>query len=314
MIPAAALLLGAVLVGWWSPHPLSRLSATGIGPRTAIAWWLLTAAGVIIGVLAGVLLLVLPGHGPAATIMRVLHDCWSAVSHGSLPSLDPIAAAGAGAVLLVAAGRLVVNSAGRRRRRNLMHRRHLEALQLSGATTTRPIPTLWLPEDEPLAYSLGGRRGLIVASTGLADRLSDGELRAVLAHERAHVRGHHHVLTAFAEVLGRTLRFMPLMRELPVAVRLLVELAADQTAANQCGPEPLGSALRSIRAAARPRRSLAMSGGDTAIRLQRLSVPADPGRRFARRLTAVAGGVVALLAPPVVAVALVVGTSLISCP
>jgi Zn-dependent protease with chaperone function len=314
VIPAAALLLGAVLVGWWSPRPLSRLTATGIGPGTAIVWWLLTAAGVTAGAIAGALLLVLPGHGPAAAIMRVLHDCWSAVSHGSLPSLDPIAAAGTGTVLLVAAGRLLLTSVRRRRRRNLMHRRHLEALRLSGATTSPPVPTLWLPEDEPIVYSLGGRPALIVASTGLANRLSDRELLAVLAHERAHVRGRHHELTAVAEVSGRTLRFMPLMRELPGAVRLLVELAADRTAANQCGPEPLRSALRSIGAAVGPRRALAMSGGDIAIRLQRLTVASHTWPRFAARLTAVAGGVVALLAPPVVAVALIVGTSLIACP
>jgi hypothetical protein len=122
------------------------------------------------------------------------------------------------------------------------------------------------------------------------------------------------VLIASAEVLGRTLRFLPLMRELPGAVRLLVELAADRTAANQCGPEPLGSALRSIRAAGGPRRALAMSGGDTAIRLSRLAVASGPRSRFVARSTAIAGGFLALVAPPIVAAALVVGTSLISCP
>src|SRR5213079_1709320 len=144
VILAAALLLGVVLVAWWSPHPLSRLTATGVAPGTAIAWWLLTAAGVITGAIGGALLLVLPDHGPAAAIMRVLHDCWSAVSHGGLPSLDPIVATAAGAVLLGAAGRLALASARRRRRRNLLHRRHLDALRLSGTTASRPVPTLWL--------------------------------------------------------------------------------------------------------------------------------------------------------------------------
>ncbi|WP_103344236.1 M56 family metallopeptidase [Amycolatopsis sp. CA-126428] len=314
MIPAAALLLGVVLVAWWSPHPLSRLTAAGAAPGTAIAWWLLTATGVIAGAIGGVVLLVLPDHGPATAIMRVLHGCWSAVGHGGLPSLDPIVATAAGAVVLGVGGRLALASARRRQRRNLLHRRHLEAPRLSGTTTSRPVPTLWLAENEPIAYSLGGRRALIVASTGLKDRLSDAELRAVLAHERAHVHGRHHLLTAVAEVLGRTLRFLPLMRELPGAVRLLVELSADRTAAGRCGPEPLGSALRSIRAAGGPRRALAMSGGDTAIRLHWLTTAPEPRSRFATRLTAVAVGGLALLAPPTVAAGLVVGTGLISCP
>jgi hypothetical protein len=57
-----------------------------------------------------------------------------------------------------------------------------------------------------------------------------------------------------------------------------------------------------------------MSGGDTAIRLHWLTNAPGPRSRFVTRLTAVAVGALALLAPPVVAAALVVGTSLISCP
>jgi len=313
VIPAAALLLGVAVVGWWSLRPLRRLTASGIAPGVAIVWWLLTAVGVLAGAVAGVLLLVLPGHGPAAAIMRVLHDCWSTVSHGGLPALDPIVGGGAGAVALIAAGKLALAWAGRRRRRNLLHRRHLDALRLSGTTDGGRVPTLWLPHEDPVAYSLGGRKALVVASTGLAERLSEQELGAVLAHERAHVRGHHHLLMACAEVLGRTLRFIPLMRELPGAVRLLVELAADRAAAAHCGPAPLRSALLSIRAVEGPRRALAMAGGDTAIRVERLAVhPAE--RRFTTGLKAVAGGAAALVAPAVVAVALVVVTSLVSCP
>nr|WP_239070912.1 M56 family metallopeptidase [Amycolatopsis sp. SID8362] len=300
-----------MVVGWWSPRPLSWLSAQ-VGPGTALAWWLLTAAGLIAGTIAGVLLLVLPGHGPAAAVLAVLHDCWAAVGHGGLPALDPIAGSVAAIVVLAAATRLTLASAGRRRRRNVLHRRHLVALRLSGSADGRRLPTLWLPEDEPVAYSLGGRQALIVASTGLKDRLSERELHAVLAHERAHVRSRHHLLTAMADVMGRTLGFIPLMRELPGAVQLLVELAADRTAATQCGSEPLRSALLSIRAVEGPRRSLAMAGGDTAIRLQRLTV--RTGSRLVARAVSVAGGFAALVAPAAVAAALVIGTSLISCP
>ncbi|MGW4060827.1 M56 family metallopeptidase [Amycolatopsis sp. NPDC004747] len=312
MITAAALLLGVLVVGWWSPRPLGRFSAL-VSPGTALAWWLLTAAGLVAGTAGGVLLLALPGHGPAAAIMAVLHDCWSAVGHDGLPELDPIVGGGAAVVAVAVAGRLALAWAGRRRRRNVLHRRHLAALRLSGSADGRPIPTLWLPHDEPVAYSLGGRRALIVASEGLAGRLSDRELQAVLAHERAHVRGHHHVLTACAEVLGRTLGFVPLMRELPGAVRLLVELAADRTAAAQCGREPLRSALLAIRAGDGPRRALAMAGGDTAIRLQRLAA-GDAGHRLTAGTKAVIGGLVALVAPPAVAVVLMAGAGLVSCP
>ncbi|MFC9252103.1 M56 family metallopeptidase [Amycolatopsis thailandensis] len=310
MILAAVLLFGVVLIGWFSPRVLGRLTAGGISPGTAIAWWLLTALGVLAGALGAVLLLVLPDHGPATAITRVLHDCWAAVGHSDLPGLDPVAATFAGAALVLAGTRLTVASARRRKRGIRLHRRHLDVLRLSGA---RPGPTLWLPEDRPIAYSLGGRDGLIVASEGLAARLSRPELDAVLAHERAHLRGRHHLLTASADVLGRALRFVPLMRELPGAVRLLVELAADRAAAARHGSGTVRSALLSIHAADGPRRALGMAGGDTEIRLRLLTSYAIGRSRFPARAKAVAGGTLALLAPPAFATGLLFATGLVSC-
>jgi hypothetical protein len=83
---------------------------------------------------------------------------------------------------------------------------------------------------------------------------------------------------------------VPLMRDLPTAVRLLVERSADQAAAAHCGREPLRSALLSTQAVDGPRRALPMAGGDTAIRLHRLDTASPAGRRPATALEAVAGG------------------------
>ncbi|MEV7552248.1 M56 family metallopeptidase [Amycolatopsis sp. NPDC089917] len=310
MILAGVLLSGVVLIGWFSPRVLGRLTAGGISPGTALAWWLLTALGVLAGTLGAFLLLVLPDHGPATAITRVLHDCWAAVGHSDLPGLDPVVGTFAGAALVIAAARLAVASARRRKRSARLHRRHLDVLRLSGA---RSGPMLWLPDDRPIAYSLGGRDGLIVASEGLAARLSHRELNAVLAHEKAHLRGRHHLLTASADVLGRTLRFVPLMRELPGAIRLLAELAADRAAATRHGSETVRSALLSIHAADEPRRALGMAGGDTEIRLRLLAAHTAGASRFPAWAKAVAGGTVALLAPPAFTVGLLFATGLVSC-
>ncbi|MET8849892.1 M56 family metallopeptidase [Amycolatopsis sp. NPDC004625] len=309
MILAAALLLGTTAVGWWSPWLLGRLTAR-TDPRTALAWWLLTAAGMLGATVAGVLLLVLPGHGPADAVLRLLHDCRAALDHDELPALDPVAGTVAAAVLAAATGRLALTWLARRRRWTVLHRRHLTALRLAGARDTRPLPTLWLPDERPIAYSLGGRRPLVVASDGLAARLTEPELGAVLAHERAHVLGHHHLLTGVAEVLGRTLGFVPLLRELPAATRLLVELAADRAAAARCGPGPLRSALLSIHAVDGPRRALAMAGGGTALRLSRLG----PGAARVPRSVTVAGGAAAFLAAPAIAAGLLLVTGVVTCP
>ncbi|MEU8413099.1 M56 family metallopeptidase [Amycolatopsis japonica] len=300
MILAAVLLFGVVVTGWFSPRLLGRLTAGGITPGTALAWWLLTAVGVLAGTLGAVLLLVLPDHGPAGAITRILHECWAAVGHSGLPGLDPVAGTFAAIALAIAAARLALSTARRRKRSTLLHRRHLDVIRLSGS---RPGPTLWLPDDRPIAYSLGGRDGLIVASQGLAGRLSSRELAAVLAHERAHLRGRHHFLAGCAETLGRTLRFVPLMRELPGAVRLLVELAADRAAAAGHGPDTVRSALLSIQAA----------DGDTALRLRWLARHPSGPSRFPERVRAVAGGTLALFAPPVLTVGVMFTAGLVSC-
>lgn len=300
MILATVLLFGVVVTGWFSPRLLGRLTAGGISPGTALAWWLLTAVGVLAGTLGAVLLLVLPDHGPAGAITRILHECWAAVGHSGLPGLDPVAGTFAAIALAIAAARLALSTARRRKRSTLLHRRHLDVIRLSGS---RPGPTLWLPDDRPIAYSLGGRDGLIVASQGLAGRLSSRELAAVLAHERAHLRGRHHFLAGCAETLGRTLRFVPLMRELPGAVRLLVELAADRAAAAGHGPDTVRSALLSIQAA----------DGDTALRLRWLARHPSGPSRFPERVRAVAGGTLALFAPPVLTVGVMFTAGLVSC-
>ncbi|MBB5857832.1 M56 family metallopeptidase [Amycolatopsis umgeniensis] len=304
MILAAVLLFGVVVIGWFSPRLLGRLTAGGISPGTALAWWLLTALGVLAGTLGAVLLLVLPDHGPAAAITRILHDCWAAVGHSGLPALDPVAGTFAGATVVIVTVRLAVSSARRRKRSTLLHRRHRDVLRLAGTGDERPIATLWLPDERPIAYSLGGRDGLIVASRGLAGRLTSRELNAVLAHEHAHLRGRHHLLAGCAETLGRTLRFVPLMRELPGAVRLLVEAAADRAAAAGHGPETVRSALLSIHAS---------GGGDTALRLRWLARHPDGPSRFPDRMRAVAGGTLALFAPPVLTVGLMFTAGLLSC-
>ncbi|WP_242582073.1 M56 family metallopeptidase [Amycolatopsis sp. 195334CR] len=278
MILAAVLLLSTGLVGWLGPRLLRKL--TFAAPRVAIAAWLASIAGVLLSAVAGVLLVVLPGHGPADAITAVLHECWSTLSHAGFPQLDPIAALAA--LALVAWGAVHIGRIARRRRRHREQVRgqHEAALRILRPADAGAYPTLWLDRDEPMAYSFDGPPALVVATSGLQERLSDRELQAVLAHEHAHLKGHHHRLVRIAEIAGSGLHFVPLMRDAPAALHLLVELAADRAAAAECGVAPLRSAL------------LAMTG-DTQVRLRELNRPAAPFPAF-RSLFA---GVTAVLAP-----------------
>ncbi|UJW29964.1 M56 family metallopeptidase [Saccharothrix sp. AJ9571] len=310
MILAAALFLGAALIGWHAPRLLQRLTLTA-PPGAAISAWLASITGVLLSVVAGVVLLVLPGHGPADAITAILHDCWSTLSHAGLPQLDPIAGLSAVVVLSAVAGNVGRVARRRRRHRERIRGQHEAALRILRPAHAGSYPTLWLAHDEPMAYSLDGPPALVVATNGLANRLSDQEIQAVLAHEHAHLRGKHHRLVGLASTAGNALGFIPLMREAPAALRLLVELAADRAAVAECGIAPVRSALLAMTSAPPPPPpALAMAGSDTPIRLRQLNRPATRCPRL-RSLTT---GVVAALTPAISSALLLLAGSLIWCP
>lgn len=101
--------------------------------------------------------------------------------------------------------------------------------------------------DEPLAVAVPGRQPEILVSSAMEQSLTRPQLRAVLAHEYAHLRGGHGVLARLAELNAALLpAAVPAGRRLQRATRLLVELIADDVAARQAGSEPLAQALQCL--------------------------------------------------------------------
>ena len=100
-----------------------------------------------------------------------------------------------------------------------------------------------LPTSVPLAYSVGGSRPQVVVSEGLRRRLGQAQLAAVLAHEAAHVRGHHDRWLDLADLSARALWFVPWAARAADTVRVALERWADEEAAREAGREPLRSAL-----------------------------------------------------------------------
>lgn len=101
--------------------------------------------------------------------------------------------------------------------------------------------------DEPVACAVPGAPPEILISTGLEARLSDPQLRAVLAHERAHLRQHHTLAVRIAKINALCLpRFLGAGRRLRQETRLLIELAADDAAAREVGPAHLANALTRV--------------------------------------------------------------------
>jgi hypothetical protein len=84
----------------------------------------------------------------------------------------------------------------------------------------------------PHAYAVPGRPGRILISTGLLSRTDAAERAVVLAHERAHLRHHHHRYRAVTELAAA---LNPLLIPARTAVTYLVERWADETAATATG-------------------------------------------------------------------------------
>lgn len=124
---------------------------------------------------------------------------------------------------------------------------------------------------EPLAYCLPGIRSRVVLSKGTLSALSHSEVQAILRHERAHLRARHDlVLEAFIAVHTAFPRFVRSGSALR-AVRLLVELLADDAAVRAVGPAPVARALVACAAARTPAGAMAAGGATTVIRVRRLA-------------------------------------------
>ena len=129
------------------------------------------------------------------------------------------------------------------------------------------------------AYCLPGLRSQIVVSVGTLELLGRGELAAVLAHERAHLRERHDLVL---------LPFIALLRAFPKsatctdahrAVALLIEMLADDHALRARPARELVSALVRFGTAGTcpaPAGTLAAGEGEVAARVTRLMQPVRP--------------------------------------
>ena len=189
-------------------------------------------------------------------------------------------------------------------------RQHAQTARLVG----RPEPALGatlVDHDQPAAYCVAGPQPTVVLTTGALRALDPAQLDAVLAHERAHLAGRHHLLVAMARIARQVLPFLPLMREADAQVTRLAELHADDTALRSSEPGPLATAMVILATTATPAPSLAAAATDAIGRVHRLLGPAEPplGRVRRQLLRAVVAALVLApvllaLAPAVVALAL----------
>jgi Zn-dependent protease with chaperone function len=151
------------------------------------------------------------------------------------------------------------------RRRRAHHRMVVDLVGKSQKSGLRILDV-----NQPLAYCLPGVRSRVVVSEGTLTVLADNEIAAILSHERAHLRARHDlVLEMFTAVHAAFPRLVRSASALD-AVRLLIEMLADDAAVRTAGPTPLARALVACAAGRTPSGALAAGGPTTVLRVRRL--------------------------------------------
>jgi bla regulator protein blaR1 len=298
-VTAAVTLLSAyaVVIGTGAPRLLAAAAWSQRAPRLAIALWQTLSASLLLSlVLIGVIVAAHAADG----VPGALHACSAAVQ-GQITTLPQASATLAGVVL---AATVIIRSlasvlstllSGRRDRAN-----HAQALAILG----RPLPeqdAYLVDHPVPGVYCIPGREHRIVVTSGALGALANAELAAVLARERAHLTGRHHLVLATAEALHRAFPRVPLFSSATEELILLVEMMADDAASRRYGRNAVARALVTVATAAAPRAALSAGGAGVIVRVQRLLDPATPLSPLTRFT-----GTVAVAAAPVLPLVAVV--------
>jgi Zn-dependent protease with chaperone function len=154
-------------------------------------------------------------------------------------------------------------------------RRHRDLLDLL-ATPWPDVPHAQvLDHPVPVAYCLPGLRSRLVVSAGVLDALDPPAVKAVLAHEQAHLRERHDLVVLPFVAWGATAPFVRGMVCAQVAVAALVEMRADDVASAAVTPKQLTGALRTVGGAA-PAAALSSFTDALDRRLLRIVRPPAP--------------------------------------
>lgn len=301
------LLVYAVALTWLAPAVLTGPAATARHPRLVVTAWLAAICTALLAWTGAVVILAV-GAIHALVTRSALTFCVETLGLTDIVHLPSILATVVVVALLVTTtavalhtGRRLVVSLLRTRHRN---REHADAVHIVGHRTgDRGVVVIGA--DKPAAYCVAGGGGrAIVVTTAALQLLDPASLDAVLAHERAHMRGRHHQIIAVTSALSAALPRLPLMRAAAHTLPALLEMCADDTAARAYGREAL---LRSLflLSTGRPLPVGAMAAAGTAVldRMLRLARP-NSAPRWRSREVAAACAIAAVSLVPVLALTL----------
>ena len=223
---AASLALLAFALAWPVPVALARAGWPRRMPGAALVLWQAIALAGALSMIGALLVFGLIPFGD--DLPHAAGSFASDVLAGRLPANANFFQmfALAGAVLLGV--HLLLNLVRTTWRAERQRRHHVQLLRLLSDPMPERPGTRVIDHATPVAYCLpGAPRATMVLSAGLLELLSEDELAAVVAHERAHVTQHHHVLLVAFSAWRSALPWFPIATRAHEAVGLLIELLAD---------------------------------------------------------------------------------------
>ena len=78
------LAVGALLVAWTAPRMLRRMLHHGVDPQVVLVAWFALVASTSLSLIASIMLVLVPGHGPAQRVVSLVHHCWRALQGARL--------------------------------------------------------------------------------------------------------------------------------------------------------------------------------------------------------------------------------------
>ena len=298
------LLIYAVALSWLAPAVLTGPAAQARHPWLLVAGWLV-AVGTALAAWAGAVVILAVGAIHAVVTRSALTFCVETLGlteavhlPSSVATVVVVALLAATTAVTLHTARRLVASLLRTRRSN---RDHADAVQIIGRRTD-DRGVVVIGAEKPAAYCVsGGGSRAIVVTTAALQLLDRAGLDAVLAHERAHMRGRHHHVIATANALAAALPRLPLMRTAAQNLPALLEMCADDTAARRHGREPLLKSLF-LLSTGHPLPESAMAAAGTAVldRMLRLAQPPLATRWRSRELAAACAIAATSLGPALV--------------
>ena len=245
MTAPALLAALAILLAWPVPILLARAHWTRRSPAVALVLWQAIAVAGGLSMIGALVTFGFSAYGD--DIVEGGIGFVNAALSNDLEFWSVLALCGA--ALLTA--HLLLNLLLTVVRSERQRRRHAELLFL--LSSPHPSGSRLIDTPAPVAYCLpGALSSVTVVSAGLIALLDDDGMRAVIEHEKAHVRQRHDIVLVFFRAWHASLPWFPIAYRAQEEVGLLIELLADDQARRTVSDATLRSAIAAVGAGSSP--------------------------------------------------------------